>query len=70
MKGDYLTMEDYKRLHPPREVVPSPRELAEQRLRKYDVIIQHFNQIVDWMENGMVPVDERHSELRVFCASH
>lgn len=38
----------------------------EMRLRKYEVIIMQFDALVDWMKNGKVPVDERHSELRIY----
>ncbi len=60
-----LTMADYQkwmtRGHEAKE--PTPRELGEQRLRKYDVIIQHFNQIVS-RQTEFVADDERHSQVR------
>jgi len=60
-----LTMDDYRKMHG-RYSQPDPdqKELRQMRLRKYDVIIQHFNQIVS-KQTEWTGDDERPSERRI-----
>lgn len=45
---------------------PSAEELKGQRLRKYEVIIQQFNEIVAYIASDWYTREERHSELRIY----
>lgn len=63
MEREYVTLEDWKRLNPPRDHDPTPKELAEQRKRRYEVICWHFDQIVS-KQTEWEPNDERPSEIR------